>query len=234
VSFSGTVIGGLQTSGSFTSTVNYTLFDFNAQNQNFDVSTQYSGYLTPLSTNNIQASLSGPSPFPVVTTSDLNTLNNGKIPSDLPATSVSDNVMVKVPAGTFNTDQVTFDNGAMLWFDAKSGLLVQASGTFLGYPGYGNGISEELVKTNIPTSGSTSSLWIYIASAAAIVVIILIASIFAIRRRSKVSKQPAGIASQPVNERIELKLERLKKLVEEGLISQQEYEMKKKELLGEQ
>jgi hypothetical protein len=228
LSYQGGSIGGISVpSGSITSTVNYTIAGLNTQSQTFEFSATYSGYFAALSSSNLQASFLNPLPFPVVSSADLSALNSGKTPADLSTVSVATGVSVEVPAGTFNTDEVSLSTGGTIWVDSSSGLIVQATGSFLGYPPGSNGATIELESTNIPTSGSGSTLWLYAAVIVAVIIVAAAGGFFVLRRRRS-RTMAVGAPPAVINTQSEQKLARLKNMLDAGLITQEEYDEQRK------
>ena len=114
--------------------------DFNISNVNdnagtFYVYTSYGGSLTYLSYGTT-STFSSPSPFPAISQSDLSYLNSGVTPPDMQGAQVKTGISVSVPAGTFNTIEIS-QNGLTLYVDPTSGLLVKAVGNvFQSSSGY--------------------------------------------------------------------------------------------------
>ncbi|WP_428109564.1 SHOCT domain-containing protein [Caldisericum sp.] len=203
--------------------VYYNISNVNTATGTFYVSESYGGDFSYLSGGST-ATFSSPSPFPAVSQSDLAILKMGKAPSDMPGAQVTTGVSVSVPAGTFNTIQINYDDGVTIYIEMNSGLIVEAD----GIPGlYGLGqATMVLTKTNIPMG---TSIWTIVIIVIIVAVIALIAVFIIMKRKTgpKVSKE-TGINDNSIE-----KLIKLKDLLDKGLITKEEFEAEKARLTKE-
>ncbi len=224
--------------------VSYTISNVDSAAQTFNVATTYSGYLSGLNqwAPSVSASFTNPSPFPAESESDLQMLNQGQVPPDMAGGTVTTGVSVSVPAGRFNTDEITIPNVNTIWVETTSGLIVKESGSFLSLAS----ATMELQSTNIATAKSSPFIKIVIAVAVVLVLGVVIFLIFR-RRKSKKSATAAGTILQPttasgapaaqvpkaLDSNAISRLERLKELLDKGLITQQDYDEQKQKILGD-
>ena len=214
--------------------VSYVINNVDDSSQTFTFAQNFGSYLSVLSLSSVTGNFYNPSPFPVVATQDLNMLNQGNIPQDMQGATVVKDVSISVPAGTFTTDEITL-YGSTRWIDENSGLIVQQSGSFLGAvaPSLLSG-SMQLEKTNIPTSGSPFGNMLYLI----IIPIVAAGGIFFVikKRKAKTTIQPK--INEPVKEKVKEnplnieKIEKLKKLLDSGLITREDFDEQKRKLLG--
>ena len=78
---------------------------------------------------------SDPNGFPAVSTNDLNYLNDGQVPEDMKnfVRSVTKNIQIKVPAGTYITDKIVNNDGSTEYIDQSTGIVVYENITLLGF-----------------------------------------------------------------------------------------------------
>lgn len=236
--------------------LSYIINSVDNSSQTFTFAANYGGSLSVLSMTSLTGTFGNPSLFPAVNAEDLSILNQGNVPSDMQGATVTKDVSISVPAGTFNTDEIT-SNGASKWVDTSSGLVIQQSGSFLGasMPSLMSS-SMQLAKTNIPTNSSPIG-----GSMIYLIIIPIVAAggaFFVIKKRKgkakmqpevKESKKPEKIKeptpekeNRPEPEKIAKespktnfanleKIEKLKKLLDAGLITQEDFDEKKQKLL---
>ena len=239
--FNGVSVNG----GSINGGVSFKISNVDTVAQTFNVTTSYNGNLSGLNImgSNSSASFSSPSPFPAVSQSDLQMLHQGQAPPDFSGGTVTTGVSVSVPAGRFKTDEVATPDGNTVWVDMTSGLIVKQTGALLTLPG----ATMALQNTNIATSKSSSFI-IIIAVIVAVIVIAGVVALLMVRRRKSIksgvtvaepikqttakitpmAKTPGTEASDPTD-----RLQRLKVMLDKGLITQQDYDEQKKKILEE-
>lgn len=220
--------------------VNYTIYDVNAEAQTFRVSTSTSSQFGGLGTSSSQASFLSPSPFPAVTAADLGALNAGSVPSDLSAVGVTTGVTLKVPAGTYTTDEVSLSSGETMWVDSYSGLIVQITTSSPSNPSSGEATSA-LSSTNIPSGGTGLSITTYTEIAGVVIVVVVLGGLFALRRRKGKTTTAPPTPTPPITPsqgptislQSDQKLQQLKSMLDAGLITQAEYDEQRKRLTGQ-
>ena len=245
--YSGFNYGGITVNGgSLNGGVTFKVSNVEAAAQTINVTTSYSGYLAELNmvTDNVSASFSDPSPFPAESQSDLQMLNQGQVPPDMVGATVKTGVSVSVPAGSFKTDEITNTNAdTVCWVETSSGLIVKQTGAFFDLPSG----TMELQSTNIATAKSFPFI-IVIAIVVAAILIAGVASLLVLRRRKlkesavavaepvmetaprsvPMAQNSGGVSSDPTQ-----RLQRLKGMLDAGVISQQDYDEQKKKILDE-
>jgi len=247
--------------------VSYIINNVDESSQTFTFAQNFGSYLSMLSLSSVTGTFSNPSLFPAVSVSDLNMLNQDNAPQDMQGATVTKDVTVSVPAGTFTTDEITL-NGGSKWVDTSSGLIIQQSGSFLGsvYPSLLSA-SMQLEKTNVPTNASPFGMTLYLII---IPIAVIGGAFFVIKRRnkngvtkesrvketstestitSKIQEKPKETtmeqakvtvqetvkekAREKVKTTVDFeKIEKLKKLLDSGLITQEDFDEQKRKLLG--
>ena len=243
----GVSLGGTVNSGILNGGASFTINDVNAAAQTFSVTTSYSGnqsklYLIGGKSN---ASFSNPSPFPAVSQSDLQTLNQGQAPLDFTWGTVITAVSVSVPAGIFKTDELSMPAGNKIWVDNTSGLIVKQTGASFLDPSVD---SMALQSSNITTTKSLQLIKILIAVVVVVIVIAVAVTLLMVRRRKSkksavavtepikqataknapIAQTPGAESSDPGN-----RLQQLKVMLDKGLITQEDYDEQKKKILEE-
>lgn len=87
--------------------LSYTISNVDNSSQTFTFATNYGGAFSVLSMTGLTGTFGNPSSFPAVNAEDLSVLNQGNVPSDMQGATVTKDVSISVPAGTFNTDEIT-------------------------------------------------------------------------------------------------------------------------------
>ncbi|MCL4447555.1 MAG: hypothetical protein M1556_04595 [Candidatus Thermoplasmatota archaeon] len=197
--------------------IDFSVTNVNTANQSFTINETYGGSYSMLS-GIYQATFANPAPFPAVSSSDLKTLDQGNIPPDYSGGTVLTHQSINVPAGTFTTDEITY-NGVTMWVDSTTGLLVKESGaSFSFFTG-----DLELQSTNVKGTNSSTLSLLYIIIPIVVVVVIVLAVVLLIarRRRTKpVVSPPEKVHREPNKE----KLTQLQKMKDDGLITQSDFE----------
>ena len=157
--FKGAYASYQTTSGTLNGVVNYTISSVDFMDQRMDMTISFSEVFNqPVYNNSI--SFYNPQPFPALSQANLQSLDQGQTSSDLGYGKVNTGVKITVPAGTFNTVEVTIPNGApvveisgVMWVEMSSGLIVRQVGSIRGY----QNVVMELASTNIPMGGPSLS-----------------------------------------------------------------------------
>ena len=223
---------------SISDTVKYTVSNVNVNSQSLDLTVSYGGSASSFPSYTTSSSFTNPSPL-AVSPSDLALLNVGKTPNDISGAQVTTGVSVNVPAGSFTTDEVKFPYSGTEWVEASSGLIVQTSGSIAAalIPGAAQSLQVQLQSTNIPTSGvSSSNVLLY---AIIIIIVLVLAAVIGFlalkRRKSKrtrvESPQQKSQSTTAMDANAVQKLNKLKDMLDKGLITQEDYDKQKKMLL---
>lgn len=235
--------------GSYSQPYAVTITGVNPASRSFKVSIQVgkNPLLSPIS--EAEESFDRHPSFLALTTDELNRMRQGFVPRSLnrPGTQLEHGVVISVAAGKFNAEEVASPEAAS-WFDSSSGLLLKASGAAnwsavlerLGMPSGFTTVKPtiELVSTNVPTATSAETLpWVWIIVAVAVLVAVALGLYLLLRRRRRAIAVPNVVQTLPsakpstMAESLD-KVSKLKALLDQGLITREDFERKKAQLLG--